>query len=361
MSEEKKNENGINPEDREIDKLPSELEDNSTKAKSTQGLVTSISKAGGGEGLGDFDFNRFFGSVFRPHTEEEIEESLIVGTSTTTPSIHNISLEYPQPWLFFRLVSASVILFYGFVFSYNSFQNPKLLPGLIITGSFAVPISTLFLFFELNIRRNVPIWQIIRLVFFGGILSLFSALILFSNTSFLASLGAAAAGPIEEPAKLAALVALMQGKRKFPYILNGLLLGAAVGCGFAAFESAGYALETLIQGGNINNMINIIQLRGVLSPFMHIVWTSIAGAALWRVQRGGPFYFNLVKTKEFYMPFGIAVGCHMFWNSEIGSSWPFEIHYIIPGLVAWIVALSHVNLGIKQLAKEKSGVKIFKD
>ncbi len=125
--------------------------------KDSLNIADELAKIGGGDGLGDFNFKRFFGGIYQEHSEEEVEQSLIVGTSTTTPSIKDISLDYPQPWLFFRLITGSIILFYSFVAVYDQFENSNLLPGMIFTGSFAVPISTLFLFFELNIRRNVPI------------------------------------------------------------------------------------------------------------------------------------------------------------------------------------------------------------
>ncbi len=322
-----------------------------------QTVVSGISQISGGEGIGEFRFSTFFDEIFKPHTEDEVEESLIVGTRKTTPSIEELTIEYPKPWLFFRLITGSLILFYSFVFAYQQFENPNLIPGLILSGSFAVPLATLFLFFELNVRRNVPIWQVLRLVLFGGILSLFVALILFENTDFLErSMGASVAAIVEEPAKLAALLLLMKGKRKFSYILNGLLLGAAVGCGFAAFESAGYALRFGLL--DIKEMINVIQLRGLLSPFAHIVWTAVAGAAMWRVKRGGNFSFNLCKQKEFYMPFAIVVACHAIWNSELEV--PFWGKYIACGFVAWVIALSLLNLGIKQIREEKAGVEIFK-
>lgn len=328
-----------------------------TNQSTLQNVVSGISQISGGEGIGEFKFSTFFGDIFKPHSEDEVEESLIVGTKKTTPSIEELVIEYPKPWLFFRLVTGSLILFYGFVFAYQQFENPNLIPGLILSGSFAVPLATLFLFFEINIRRNVPIWQVLRLVLFGGILSLFVALLLFENTDFLEkSMGASVAAIVEEPAKLAALLLLMKGKRKFSYILNGLLLGAAVGCGFAAFESAGYALRFGLL--DIKEMIDVIQLRGLLSPFAHIVWTAVAGAAMWRVKRGGDFSFNLCKQKEFYMPFAIIMVCHAIWNSEIEL--PFWGKYIACGFVAWVTALSLLNLGIKQIREEKAGVQIFK-
>lgn len=344
----------------------SDLDDTSSLDKQNQdpgalaNVVESISHIGASEGLGEFKLGKFFGDVLKPHSEEEVEEIFIVGTSKTTPSIDEVCLDYPQPWLFFKLASGSLILFYGFVFAYYQFQNSNLIPGLILTGSFAIPISTLFLFFELNIRRNVPIWQVFRLVLFGGILSLAIALVLFENTDFMSkSLGQSVAALVEEPAKLAALIVLMKGKRKFSYILNGLLLGAAVGCGFAAFESAGYALRFGLGANSIKTMVDIIQLRGVLAPFAHIVWTAVAGAALWRVRKGEEFRLSMCKRKEFYSPFIAVMICHGIWN----STWKIPMYgkFILCGSVSWIIALSFVNLGIKQIAREKAGEKIFVD
>ena len=331
---------------------------NYKKDRSSKDLLKKLGRVGDAEGLGEFNLSRFFGGINKPHTVDEIEESLIIGTQSTTPKIEDISLDYPQPWLFFRLVTFSIILFYAFVVAYYAFENINLIPGLIFSGSFAVPISTLFLFFELNIRRNIPLWQIMRLVLFGGILSMFIALVLFENTETLSNaFGASAAGLVEEPAKLGALLILTRGEKikKYPYILNGLLLGAAVGCGFAAFESAGYALNIGLT--SVEMMIDNIQIRGILSPFAHIVWTAVSGAAMWRVLRGSDFKLRLLQKNEFKYPFLVIVICHFIWN--LGLNLPFFGTYIICGGVAWIVALSLVNLGIKQIADEKLGKKVF--
>ena len=147
------------------------------------------------------------------------------------------------------------------------------------------------------------------------------------RVQFNSSTGAWFASLIEEPAKLLALIILTLGKKKYPYILNGLLLGAAVGCGFAAFESSGYALR----GAAIKDadyMINIIQLRGILAPFMHIVWTSVAGAALWRVKKDNSFSFNHLQNRKFYMPFILMIICHALWNSPIQLNQTGYIGYL---------------------------------
>ena len=53
------------------------------------------------------------------------------------------------------------------------------------------------------------------------------------------------------------------------YILDGLLIGAAVGAGFAAFETAGYILRFGLNSG-LEAMLEIIKLRGFLVPGGHV-------------------------------------------------------------------------------------------
>ena len=165
-------------------------------------------------------------------TDEDLEEYFNVGTRTTTPSLLEIDTNWPKPWVF-KLFSLAVVLYLGFFFTLTEFQNPILVPGLIAIGSFLIPFSILVLFFELNVPRNVPLYQVLRLLLLGGILSLILSLFLFRATHLDSWLGAMSAGIIEEIGKAAALLLVINK------ILNGLFFGAAVGTGFAAFESAG--------------------------------------------------------------------------------------------------------------------------
>ena len=132
-------------------------------------------------------------------------------------------------------------------------------------------------------------------------------------------------------------------------LFNGLLFGAAVGTGFAAFESAGYALRM----GFINTdlMKDTIMIRGMLSPFAHIAWTAMCGAALWRVKGDKKFSFTMVKDLRFLRIFIIAVVLHMVWNSPLQL--PFYGKYAILGVVAWIVILALIQDGLKELREEK--------
>ncbi|MEE1774141.1 PrsW family glutamic-type intramembrane protease [Streptomyces sp. JV185] len=61
----------------------------------------------------------------------------------------------------------------------------------------------------------------------------------------------------------------------------GLVLGATVGFGFAAFESAGYAFNAAaMKGIDLRALLETEVPRGVLAPFGHGLRTAIAGGVL---------------------------------------------------------------------------------
>jgi protease PrsW len=66
---------------------------------------------------------------------------------------------------------------------------------------------------------------------------------------------------------------------------DGIVLGAAVGFGFAAFESAGYAFNALFTAGgpSLLNLVETEVLRGILAPVGHGLWTAILGGTLFGV------------------------------------------------------------------------------
>jgi RsiW-degrading membrane proteinase PrsW (M82 family) len=176
------------------------------------------------------------------------------------------------------------------------------------------------------------------------VLSLIFALMFFQVTDHLhlGWLGASVAPLAEEPAKLLAL-AFVWNKKRYPYILNGLLLGAAVGTGFAAFESAGYALRF---------GLGEIVPRGLLSPFGHIVWTGMSAAALWRVKRGRPIELEMFRDPRFVRVFAGAVVLHGIWDA--GFDLPFYLKYIALGVIAWVVVFGLIQEGLKELRTEKA-------
>ena len=318
-------------------------------------LSGRISSAAGLEKVEGFSFSDTFSETFKKRADEEIEEYINVGTRTTTPSLLEVDTAWPKPWIFFRLFTLSVAVYLGFVFAWHEFRNPILIPGLISIGSFLIPFSILVLFFEINVPRNVPLYQVIRLMLMGGILSLILSLFLFRATNLSSWMGAMSAGIVEEIGKASALL-LVVHKKKYRWTLNGMLFGAAIGTGFAAFESAGYAFIYGLQGGT-DVMLEVIMRRGLLSILGgHVLWTALVGAAIWKVRGDQAFTADMVRDPRFLRVLLLAMGMHMVWNSPIEM--PFYAKYVALGFVAWIVILGFIQDGLAQIRREQERVGI---
>ncbi len=99
---------------------------------------------------------------------------------------------------------------------------------------------------------------------------------------------------------------------------DGMVLGATVGAGFAAFESAGYALRVLIDHANDHPVLNILQteaFRAVLAPFGHITWTAILGGALF-ASAWATGHFRVDRRVLF--TFVGVVTLHALWDASYG-------------------------------------------
>ena len=321
-------------------------------------MHAKMASAIGIEKLKGFSLSDLFSEVFARHSRTEVENYFTIGTEKSTPDILEVDASWPKPWLFTRMIVASLVLYFLMWFGWKMWANTNLLPGLMLIGSFAIPISTLVLFVELNVRRNVSLYMVVRLVFLGGIFSLLLTHFLPVTIAFLSPmfgnwsvyLGDSIAGPLEESAKVLAMVAVASAA-KYRYKLNGLLVGAAVGTGFSAFESAGYAFNIILVGGGVDAMVQNINMRGLLSPFSHIVWSAIAGCALWRVINGQKFKWRMLCDERFIRLLLVSVVLHMIWNSPLQL--PYYGKYIILGIAGWFVCLSLVQEGLHEIAEEQ--------
>ncbi len=305
-----------------------------------------------------FSLAELLSGVFKRRTAAEVEDEFLVGTLRTTPAVNQLSTEWPKPWLFARIFLGAMAVYLVFYACYQLFGNIKMIPGLIVVGCFVVPSAALLLLYEFNAPRNVSMMLLVRLVMLGGAISLLFSLTLFSLSDDLSNLlGASAAGLVEETGKLAAVLFATRklSPVRYRYTLNGLVFGAAVGAGFAAFESAGYALSVMLKTGNIGAVLDNILLRGVLSPFGHVVWTAIAAGALWRVKGAMSYSGIMLADSRFLRIFLVSVLCHVVWNSGLILFFPLVVQLLV-GLVAWAVALSLVQDGLLQIRLEQQAI-----
>ena len=117
--------------------------------------------------------------------------------------------------------------------------------------------------------------------FVGGAASLVLTLFLFTifPVGELDYIGAFIVGVVEETGKLLAIILFVKALKP-KYILNGMLIGASVGAGFAVFETAGYAFRQFEAGvawgfdKGIDRMAEVLFLRGWSSLGGHVAWAG---------------------------------------------------------------------------------------
>jgi RsiW-degrading membrane proteinase PrsW (M82 family) len=160
-------------------------------------------------------------------------------------------------------------------------HNGNLVPTIILLGSFLVPVAFVAYAFA-HADQVVTAQRIFTAFVYGGVLGVLGASVL--EAVFLRQPSSPAyvgVGLIEEAVKLAALWLLARHLPRYT-MRDGIVLGAAVGFGFAAFESAGYAFNALFTAGgpSLLNLVETEVLRGILAPVGHGLWTAILGGTL---------------------------------------------------------------------------------
>lgn len=326
--------------------------------KAVDDISKKVNEMAGGEGTVDLRVRDLFTDVFKRHSKEESEKIFICGTKYTTPKEENISTEWPKPWLYSRVAFFFFIGFYILMLCFTQFFNTNVIPGVIFLGSCMVPVSVLVFFFEVNAPRNISIFEIIKVFVWGGCASLFVTLLLdvFFDTGALDYFGAIMTGIVEEVGKMVIVAYYIKKHNGKRYILNGMLYGAAIGAGFAVFESAGYAMRyLLLSGGGLmsqfENMIELIYTRAILSPGGHIAWAAISGVAIVIVLGQQEFTWGFCTNKKFIGLFLIPVIMHAVWDMPIHlfSVGPFAIQHIVLILLVWIVILVLIHRGLEEI------------
>jgi RsiW-degrading membrane proteinase PrsW (M82 family) len=215
----------------------------------------------------------------------------------------------------------------------------------------------------MNTTENVSVVFVSKLVLIGGALSFLFTFALFDYFPILEKLyGAASAGFIEEIAKLVAILILGRQliKSRHPFILNGILYGAAVGTGFASFESAGYALRVGLESNSFKALNDLIILRGMLSPFMHITWTAIAAGAFWMVYAEKLDVFKSIFSRKFLSLFAISVIIHFLWNFPLIETFnlPETFNYVklfVLGILSWMIVFRLAFTGFQEIRSKIYG------
>jgi RsiW-degrading membrane proteinase PrsW (M82 family) len=226
----------------------------------------------------------------------------------------------------------------------GSTKDTILIPTVIIVGSFTVPVAVIVSVFhreESRVGTGLSIGVMVEGFLLAGMTGLLIAALVETYLLPTKTGTFIMVGLIEETTK--AVVLVLIARRIFSREpLDGMVLGAIVGAGFAAFESAGYAFAAYQNYGTHRPFMSLLQTeidRAELSPFGHILWTAVLGGAIFAAAAGGR-RFRL--TRRVAGTFVGVVALHALWDQSQG--WAIMItrgltgegwHIGWPAGVAW--------------------------
>ena len=183
-------------------------------------------------------------------------------------------------WLYTLVIGVVVLLIVAFITEIT--DDTILVPNVIMVGSFLVPVCAVL--FVLGLPRETHLTvEVLVLGFLAGgtagvVVTAVTEIYVLPDVVGTNAL----IGLIEESGKI--LILLVVAKLVSTRVpRDGMVLGATVGAGFAAFETSGYALRVLIEHGDDHAILSILEteaFRGLLAPFGHITWTAILGGAV---------------------------------------------------------------------------------
>lgn len=319
----------------------------------------------------------FFGGP-KKHTQRDTDYAMIAGTTLDSVETEIGMLQkWQQPWLYKRVFLAGLAAF-GIILAAvvvlilleGECYNPSLNLLLFVLPPAIVPVTLMIFFWEMNAPRNISLAELIGYFFSGGVLSILVSLFIFEGIP-----GYAEWAPVaEEPGKLViALLFLsrLQKKKGRVYGLNGLSIGAAVGAGFGAFESAMYAYDAYCDALALEGIFNLeaiqangvilmvpstliltllsIGLRGVCAICGHVLYCAPYAciAALYMERDNGPM--SALAHPDFYIVFLFSCLIHWQWNK-------FEFRLIQLPVTTVLLWLSCQYGMRKSFAQLRSGI-----
>lgn len=217
--------------------------------------------------------------------------------------------------------------------------NPILVPSLLVLGVLVIPVSFVVYVDGRNPAYDVPLSVLLSCALLGGVLGAGAASVLeFDTVRRLGELPAPFIGVIEEAAKLVVPIAILIFTR-YRTTADGLLVGIAVGLGFAVLDTLSYGFVTLLTtGGDLTDVGGMVLLRAALGPAAHAAWTGLAATALWwaHVQRWRPRGLAAVVGT-----FAFVVALHTLWAAS--TAW---YSYLIVGVTSFALLLVQTHRSV---------------
>ena len=294
-----------------------------------------------------------FSAVFQKHTRDDLDTAFTAGLKGHIPEGAKMLEVWQKPWIFSRVLLYGLLAWVLVVFlNLGGDLDAITLGAAYIVPAVVVPFVIVVFYWEMNIPRNIPIYDIIKFILFGGIIAsivngVFSAIF---NASEVET--ASIAGLTEELTKLVIIAFILRRKDRC-WGLNGLLIGAAVGAGFAIFETNGYGIVTLIEVGfeesvmeGIKQSISVLNMRGALAICGHVAYSAMYGGTL-ALAKGR----DKLQAKHFVSPFFLitffsAMLLHALWNADFLMDFLLNHGSYLKNLAGLLYGHNFIGIGL---------------
>lgn len=152
-------------------------------------------------------------------------------------------------------------------------------------------------------------------------------------------LGSVIQAPIvEEFAKgLGVLLIFLAARKYFDGPVDGVVYAGTIAAGFAFTENILYFGTELVEGGTLGGAVGIFIVRGIMSPFAHVMFTICTGIAIGIATRRTGAFGGIVAFIIGLLP---AMLLHALWNGAsyvVGDD--FLIYYVVVQIPLFIGAI----------------------
>ncbi|MPY10751.1 PrsW family intramembrane metalloprotease [Arthrobacter bussei] len=163
---------------------------------------------------------------------------------------------------------------------------------------------------------------------------------------------------VEEFAKgLGVLILVYTRRSHFDGPVDGIVYAGTVAAGFAFTENILYFGSAVVESGNAAAVVGVFILRGLFSPFAHVMFTSLLGFVLgFALSRGGG---NPRILGAFVLGLIPAIAGHMLWNGgTLVLFHDFFLFYLVvqvPLFVAAVIAVVLLRRSERRLTESRLG------
>lgn len=291
-----------------------------------------LNEIAGGTGHVDLRFADFFDRVLKRHNRSEAEGLFACGGPTTTPELSEVSREWPHPWLYsrvFLVLLVSLACFWGISYLVANGSGAHAsyyagFAGFMLMSVLIVNVTVLTFFFETNAPRNLSLAAVLGILFVGGALSQLVTTLAESLFSSAGAFGAILSSVIATLAQAALIYVFMSRLPHRNYVFTGMLVGAAVGAGFAVFDglgkivsvsmscaSVGFTPSAMFAGMGAEGLWLAAQALGG-----HVVTCAVLGGSLALCDKGEGLTTSSLTSQSFLPFLGIVLAVRILWTID---------------------------------------------